>query len=81
MGKSMQVMAITHLPQVAARGDSHFKVYKTDEGERTVTHVRRLDEEGRRREIAAMIAGSEVTEAALKAAAELIGNLELGIGN
>ena len=47
MGKEMQVIAITHLPQVAAKGDSHFKVYKTDNEERTVSHVRRLSDEER----------------------------------
>ena len=63
MGDDIQVMAITHLPQVAAQGVEHFKVYKRDEGDRTVTHVEKLDHEARVSEIAAMISGSEVTEA------------------
>ncbi len=73
MGRDMQVMAITHLPQVAAKGESHYKVYKRDEENRTVTHVRRLDEASRVRELAAMMSGSEVGEAALDNARALLG--------
>lgn len=73
MARSMQVMVITHLPQVAAKGDCHFKVYKSDEADRTVTHVRQLGEEERVREIAGMMSGSEVTDAALMAARALLG--------
>ena len=72
MGDDIQVMAITHLPQVAAQGVEHFKVYKRDEGERTVTHVEKLDHEARVSEIAAMISGSEVTEAARENARALL---------
>lgn len=72
MSRSMQVVAITHLPQVAAKGDVHFKVSKTDEEDRTVTHVRMLDRQERIREIASMMSGSEVSSAALTAARELI---------
>lgn len=72
MGAEMQVMAITHLPQVAAKGNAHFKVFKRDEGERTVTSVARLDHEARVREIAAMISGSSVSEEALAAARLLL---------
>lgn len=68
----MQVIVITHLPQVAAKGDAHFKVYKTDADTRTVTHVRQLTVDDRIRELAAMISGSEVTEAALSAARTLL---------
>ncbi len=73
MSRDMQVMAITHLPQVAAKGDSHFKVFKKDEETRTLTHVRCLDEEARVREIAAMMSGSEVGDAALNNARVLLG--------
>lgn len=68
----MQVIVITHLPQVAAKGDAHFKVYKTDADTRTVTHVRQLTVDDRIRELAAMISGSEVSEAALSAARTLL---------
>lgn len=73
MARSMQVMVITHLPQVAAKGDCHFKVYKSDEADRTVTHVRQLGDDERVREIAGMMSGSEVTDAALLAARALMG--------
>lgn len=69
----MQVIVITHLPQVAAKGDWHFKVYKTDADNRTYTRVRRLSDNDRVLELAAMISGSEVTEAALSAAKALLG--------
>lgn len=75
MGRDMQVMTITHLPQVAAKGVEHLKVYKQDEGERTVSHVRRLDREERIRELAAMMSGSEVGDAALNNARALLGFL------
>ena len=68
----MQVIVITHLPQVAAKGDHHFKVYKTDGDTSTETHVQPLTMEQRIRELAAMISGSEVSEAALSAAKNLL---------
>lgn len=74
MSRNIQVLAITHLPQVAAQGDSHIKVYKQDEADRTVTHVASLDDAGRCREIAAMISGSQVTEAAMQNARALMNN-------
>ena len=74
MGGEMQVLAITHLPQVASKGDSHFKVYKTDEETRTVSHVKRLDTEERVRELAGMLSGSTINEAALLNARTLLKN-------
>lgn len=73
MGEDMQVIAITHLPQVASKGESHLKVYKNDDGERTVSHIRQLDLEGRIAEIASMLSGSEVNEAARLNAKVLLG--------
>ena len=72
MGHDMQVLAITHLPQVAAKGDSHFKVYKTDEAQRTVSHVRLLDASQRVDEIASMLSGSQINEAARQNARALL---------
>ena len=72
MGAEMQVLAITHLPQVAAKGHSHFKVYKTDSEERTVSYVRMLDKEERVRELAGMLSGSSVNDAALLNARTLL---------
>lgn len=72
VASDMQVIVITHLPQVAAKGNEHFKVYKTDSDSRTVTRVRRLTVDERIHELAAMISGSEVGEAALSAARDLL---------
>lgn len=66
-----QVVNITHLPQVASKGDTHFKVYK--DGESGHTQLRLLDHEERIREVAAMLSGADVTPAALQQARELIG--------
>lgn len=72
MSEDMQVMTITHLPQVAAKGRSHFKVYKSDGNDKTNTHVRELMFDERVREIAGMMSGSNVTEAALGNARALL---------
>ncbi|MDE5880865.1 MAG: DNA repair protein RecN, partial [Muribaculaceae bacterium] len=76
MGNEMQVLAITHLPQVAAKGNYHFKVYKTDEEERTVSHVRVLSKEDRIGELAAMLSGTEVNDAARMNARVLLGLID-----
>ncbi len=68
----MQVFAITHLPQVAVKGNSHLLVYKHDEGERTVSHVKELNSEERVKEIARMLSGKEINEAALSNARSLL---------
>lgn len=75
MGREMQVLAITHLPQVASKGDIHFKVYKTDNETRTVSHVRMLDKEERIRELAAMLSGKTINDAALLNARTLLKNV------
>jgi len=67
-----QVLCVTHLPQVAAKSDSHFQVAKARKGRRTVTAVERLCEADRVEEVARMMSGSSVTEGARKAAAELM---------
>lgn len=72
MGENMQVMAITHLPQVAARGREHYRVYKSDEADRTLTRVERLDGPSREREIAKMLAGADVGTAAIENARALL---------
>ena len=69
MGESMQVFAITHLPQVAAKGSAHYLVAK----ENDVTSIRQLSPEGRVQEIARMLSGSVVTEAAVANAEALLG--------
>lgn len=67
-----QVVVITHLPQIAGRAESHFRIEKVDEGRRTVTRVRRLDSEERVEEIARMLAGEEITPSAEANARELL---------
>ena len=68
----IQVIAITHLPQVAAHGNSHLRVFKTDTATQTVTSVERLSDEEHVTEIARMLSGSEVNQAALDNARALI---------
>ncbi len=65
MSKHMQVFAITHLPQIAAKGDAHFKVYKTEQNGQTRSELRLLDSEARVTEIAQMLSGADVSESAL----------------
>lgn len=72
MSNEMQVMAITHLPQVAAKGKSHFKVYKQDNEDKTATYVRKLTDDERIRELASMMSGSSVSEAAIENARTLL---------
>ena len=73
MGKYMQVFAITHLPQVAAKGDAHYLVSKSSDGSgRTVSKIKRLSDEQRVLEIARMLSGSVLTEAAIENARSLL---------
>jgi len=73
LARERQVLVVTHAPQVAARADDHFTVAKAADGARVEVDVRRLDAPRRRDEIARMLAGAEVTEAARAAADSLIG--------
>ena len=74
MGTHMQVFAITHLPQVAAKGDAHYLVSKSeDQSGRVVSSIRLLDSESRIREIARLLSGEVITPAALANARELLG--------
>lgn len=72
MAETRQIIAITHLPQIAALGETHYKVYKADTDLRTETHIARLDEAERINEIAAMLSGSQATEAAIMTAKQLL---------
>ena len=69
-----QVISITHLPQIAARGAHHYKVYKEDTEVGTNSHIRILNEEERINEIAHMLSGATLTEAALNNAKALLNN-------
>ena len=72
MGRYMQVVNITHLPQVASRGTKHYHVYKDDIDDSTFTRVKLLSPEERILEVARLLSGSEVTETAMKNARELL---------
>ena len=72
MGNRMQVISITHLPQIAARGVVHYFVYKKEGEETTSSHIRRLSHEERINELAHMLSGATVTNAALNNAKELL---------
>ncbi len=74
MGDNMQVIAITHLPQIAAKGNRHYWVYKTEEKETTTTFIRQLSPQERIEEIAKMLSSETVTDSALRAAGELLRN-------
>lgn len=72
MAERAQVIAITHLPQVAAKGQRHFKVFKEDSQGKTLTHVHTLSHDERIEEIAAMISGKSISRSALDTARELL---------
>ena len=74
MSGNMQLINITHLPQVASKGDSHYLVYKDEGDKRTTTKVKMLSAEDRHIEIARMLSGEELTDAALANARELLKN-------
>jgi DNA repair protein RecN (Recombination protein N) len=74
MGERMQVITITHLPQIAARGTTHYFVSKRTTGQTTQTTISRLSQQQRVTEIAKMLSDATVTNAALTAAAELMQN-------
>ena len=74
MGRqNRQVISITHLPQIAARGIAHYKVYKEDTETGTNSHILRLSDEERVQEIAHMLSGATLTEAAMNNARALLG--------
>ncbi len=72
LSKTHQIISITHLPQIAAMADRHLSVEKTVQKDRTVTTVRRLDDEEHVTAVAGLLSGKERSESSLRAAAELI---------
>jgi DNA repair protein RecN (Recombination protein N) len=70
--QTTQIINITHLPQIAARGDAHFMVYKYEQDGKTFTSVKQLTEPERIEELAKMVSGENLTESALKTAQELL---------
>ena len=74
LGKQHQVLAITHLPQVAACGEHHWQVAKHSEGEQTVSEISVLDDSTRVNEIARMLGGEKITDTTWQHAAEMLAN-------
>lgn len=72
-GHGRQVISITHLPQIAAKGAAHYKVYKEDTADATVSHIRPLTTEERINELAQMMSAGTLTEAAINNAREMLG--------
>lgn len=72
MAKTVQVLNITHLPQIAAKGKHHYKVFKFDQGNQTFTSIKKLNEQERVEEIAQMLSGENYSEIAVAAAKELL---------
>jgi DNA repair protein RecN (Recombination protein N) len=72
MSQYMQVFTITHLPQIAAKGTHHFKVFKQDFGTTTTTQLTKLNSDERLEEIAQMLGGKEITETAKQHAQQLL---------
>jgi DNA repair protein RecN (Recombination protein N) len=73
LADNLQVITITHLPQIAAKGQSHYFVYKDDEGATTYTRIKQLNNDERVLEIAKMLSGDKPGESALQNARELLG--------
>ena len=72
MAEQQQIISITHLPQIASRGEIHYKVYKSDTEENTETHIRKLTSDQRIAEIASMLSGNQITSTAIENAKELL---------
>lgn len=72
MGSSMQVLAITHLPQIAGKGSKHFKIFKEDIKDSTVTKIRELETGERIEELAMMLGGNTLSESAMAHAKSLL---------
>jgi len=72
MGTSMQVIAITHLPQIAGKGNTHFKIFKEDTVDATVTKIKELQPEERVEELAMMLGGNDISESAMAHAKALL---------
>jgi DNA repair protein RecN (Recombination protein N) len=72
MAQRHQIVAISHLPQIAAKGDTHYYVYKDNSANKTITHIRKLEETERIAEIAKMIGGAKPSSLALENARELM---------
>ena len=74
MSTGMQVITITHLPQIAAKGAQHYNVFKDESGEQAQTYIRHLTTDERVKEVAKMLSGNQITDAAISQAKQLLGS-------
>jgi DNA repair protein RecN (Recombination protein N) len=74
LAKNLQILVVTHQPQIAAKADTHFKISKISEQKKTKTVIEKLDEKNRQLEIARMLSGEKISDEALAAAQKLIQN-------
>ena len=72
MSKKRQIISVTHLPQIAAKANTHFKVFKSEKNNRTTSEIKRLEQSERVEEIAKMLSGKTVTETSINNAMELL---------
>jgi DNA repair protein RecN (Recombination protein N) len=72
LAAKMQVIAITHLPQIASKGKEHYFVYKQETNEHTLTQIRKLTPDERIKEVARMLSGATLTDASIANARELL---------
>ena len=72
MSKKRQIISVTHLPQIAAKANTHFKVFKSENNNRTTSEIKRLEQSERVEEIAKMLSGKTVTETSINNAMELL---------
>ncbi|MGD1946127.1 MAG: hypothetical protein ACFB0A_07705 [Croceivirga sp.] len=72
MGDQMQIFSITHLPQVASKGQQQFKVYKEEMGDSTTSHIRQLNDDERVKELAEMLDGKSFSASAVSHAKQLL---------
>ena len=72
LARDHQVLCVTHLPQIAAMADTQFSIVKSQHEGRTFTQIDRLDDPGRKKELARLMGGETITESTLRGAGELI---------
>jgi DNA repair protein RecN (Recombination protein N) len=72
MSRKMQIFTITHLPQIAAKGESHYKVLKTQDKDKTITNMVKLNAQERVVEIATMLEGDKISSSAVAHAKQLL---------
>ena len=72
MSKKRQIISVTHLPQIAAKANTHYKVFKSEKNNRTTSEIKRLEQSERVEEIAKMLSGKTVTETSINNAMELL---------